>query len=133
MAVLVTDTHPLWWYATGQPRKLSPRALRAFQMADRDRALIYVPAVVLWEISLLLKLGRLRVETPFDQWMEMLLAKRGFDLAHLEPSVIAAALGLGAIQDPFDAAVVATALTLDLPLITKDERITRAGVIDIVW
>ena len=133
MAVFVTDTHPLWWYATGQFRRLSPRGLRAFQMADEARARIYIPAVALWEISLLLKIGRLRVEQPFSSWMELLLAKRGFDLAPLEPSVIAAALGLGAIADPFDAAVVATALTRDLPLITKDERITRARVVDTVW
>jgi PIN domain nuclease of toxin-antitoxin system len=133
MAVFVTDTHPLWWYATGQLRKLSPRAMRAFQMADQDRGLIYVPAVVLWEISLLLKLGRLRVEQPFRVWMELLLAKRGFDLAPLDPSVIAASLDLGAIADPFDAAVVATALTRDLPLITRDERITRARVVDTFW
>jgi len=133
MAVFVTDTHPLWWYATGQFRRLSPRGLRAFQMADEDRGLIYVPAVVLWEISLLIKLGRLRLEQSFSLWMELLLAKRGFDLAHLEPSVIAAALGLGVIVDPFDAAVVGTALTKELPLITKDERITRARVVDTVW
>jgi len=133
MAVFVTDTHPLWWYATGQLRRLSPRALRAFQRADEDRGLIYVPAVVLWEISLLLKLGRLRVEQPFNTWMELLLAKRGFDLAPLEPAVIAGTLGLGAIADPFDAAVVATALARDLPLITKDEQITRARVVDTVW
>lgn len=133
MAVFVTDTHPLWWYATGQPRRLSPRALRAFQMADEGRGLIYIPAVVLWEISLLLKTGRIRVEQPFSIWMDLLLAQRGFDLAPLEPSVIAAALGLGPIADPFDAAIVATALARELPLITKDERITRARVVDTVW
>ena len=133
MAIFVTDTHPLWWYATGQLRRLSPRALRAFQMADEDRGLIYIPAVVLWEISLLLKIGRLRVDQPFSSWMDLLLAQRGFDLAPLEPSVIAAALGLGDIADPFDAAIMATALARDLPLITKDERITRARIVDIFW
>jgi PIN domain nuclease of toxin-antitoxin system len=133
MAVFVTDTHPLWWYATGQFRRLSRSGLRAFQMADQDRALIYVPAVVLWEIALLLKLGRVRVEEPFSLWMELVLAKRGFDLAPLDPPVIAAALGLGAIADPFDAAVVATALTRDLPLVTKDERIIRTRIVDTVW
>ena len=40
----VTDTHPLVWYAAGKHRKLSRKALRVFNAAARDEALIYVPA-----------------------------------------------------------------------------------------
>ena len=64
--------------------------------------------------------------------MDRLLSKRGFALAPLEPSVISAAQVIR-LADPFDTAIAATALAMDLPLITKDQRITEAGIIDVVW
>lgn len=57
MSLYVTDTHPLVWYATGEHRQLSRKALRAFNAASQEEALIYVPAFVLWEIAVLLKVG----------------------------------------------------------------------------
>lgn len=133
MAVQVTDTHPLLWYASGQHRKLSPRALRSFEAADQDRGLIYVPAVALWETTLLAKRGRIALQSPFREWAERLFHKRGFDIAPLKVSVIDATLALRFNDDPFDAAIVATALSLELPLITADDAIRRANVVETVW
>lgn len=133
MAIQVTDTHPLLWYASGHHRKLSPRALRLFEAADRDRGLIYVPAVALWETALLTRRGRIALQDPFREWAERLFRKRGFDLASLDVSVIEAALALRFTDDPFDGAIAATALTLELPLITADGPIQRANVVETVW
>jgi len=46
VSAYVTDTHPLVWYAAGKHRKLSRKALRVFNAAARDEALVYVPAFV---------------------------------------------------------------------------------------
>jgi PIN domain nuclease of toxin-antitoxin system len=35
--------------------------------------------------------------------------------------------------DPFDEVIVATALTLGLPLITKDVAITDSQLIEVIW
>jgi len=51
MSVYVTDTHSLVWYFTQQRKKLSRRALTAFEQAEDSEAFIYIPAVALWEIS----------------------------------------------------------------------------------
>lgn len=59
MSVYVTDTHPLVWYATNTHRHLSRKARQAFEAAARAEALIYVPVFVLWEIAMLLKVGRI--------------------------------------------------------------------------
>ena len=133
MAVQVTDTHPLLWYTSGHHRKLSPRALRLFEAADEDRGLIYVPAVALWETALLARRGRIALRNPFREWAERLFHKRGFDLAPLDVSVIEAAGALHFTQDPFDGAIVATALTRELPLITADGPIQRANVVETIW
>jgi PIN domain nuclease of toxin-antitoxin system len=133
MAVYVTDTHPLIWYATGKHKKLSKRVLRAFDRAWNDQALIYVPAVVLWEISLLLKAGVIKLADPFDRWAAALTSRRGFALAPLGIEVIAETINLTFNDDPFDGAIVATARIMDLSLITRDEDITDSKVVAVEW
>jgi PIN domain nuclease of toxin-antitoxin system len=57
----------------------------------------------------------IRVE-PFDQRM----------WPHFE----AVSLTLG---DPFDSAIVATALALDLPLVSSDGAVAVAGAVPVIW
>ena len=66
MALYVTDTHPVVWFVTGQRRKLSKTALRIFEDANRQHALVYVPAAVFWEISILLRVGRVSLPQPLE-------------------------------------------------------------------
>ncbi|HEY2931672.1 MAG TPA: type II toxin-antitoxin system VapC family toxin [Acidobacteriota bacterium] len=132
MTLHVTDTHPLLWYAAGQHQKLSRTALRLFKNAENNRGLIYVPVVVLWEVALLIKKRRFELLQPFSLWSGMLLAQPGFELALLEPEAISQAMQFH-LRDLFDAAIVATARIKDLPLITKDQHITEAKIIEIAW
>jgi PIN domain nuclease of toxin-antitoxin system len=95
--------------------------------------LIVIPSPVLWEISILVQHGRIKLREPFHHWAAALIAKRGIDLAELDLDVIAEAHRLTFHGDPFDRTIVATAKLMDLPLITKDESIVEANVVDIVW
>jgi len=133
MALYVTDTHPLVWFARGAHARLSRRALRVFEAAMRDEALVYVPTPALWEIGILNKIGQIDLREPFNRWAERLLARRGFDLAMQDAGVISQSLAYGFTDDIFDAAITATASVLDLPLITSDTVITGAKVVDILW
>ena len=132
MSLYVTDTHPLVWYLSGQRRKLSKKALRIFQDATDQLALVYVPIVVVWEVAILLKAGRIQFRETFEQWTS-LLERLGFDFVHLEMEVLHEARHLLFTKDPFDATIVATARVKDLPLITKDEAIIEAGVVEVTW
>jgi PIN domain nuclease of toxin-antitoxin system len=133
MPLYVSDTHPLLWYASGARAKLSKRALRIFEDASGAEALIYIPAIALWEASIVLKGGRVPLHEPFEDWASALLSQPGFDLAPLDLEVIADAAALGFTNDPFDAAIVATARVKGLPLITKDSAISESGLVDIAW
>lgn len=133
MPVYVTDTHPLLWYASGAHHKLSRRALRVFKEASEAQVLVYVPAAALWEASIVIREGRVPLREPFAHWGSALLRQAGFDLAPLDLDVIVEASYLSFDNDPFDATIVATARLKDLPLITKDQAITEAGIVDIAW
>ena len=88
MSVYVTDTH-LGWYATGKHRQLSPKVRRAFHAASSAEALIYVPVFALWEIAMLLKVGRIALQEPYGDWAEHLLAQPGFALAAVDGRMLA--------------------------------------------
>ena len=88
MAVYVTDTHPLIWYTAGKHSKLSRRVVQIFDAAFAERALVVLPSPVLWEISLLVQHGQIRMRESFAQWAGALTARRGIDLAALDVDVI---------------------------------------------
>jgi PIN domain nuclease of toxin-antitoxin system len=132
MSVYVTDTHPLVWYATGKHRQLSRKTLRAFDAAINQEALIYVPAFVLLEVAMLLKIGRIALEESYRDWAEHLMAKRGFDLGEFSVEVATEAFYYP-FADPFDGAIAATAKVMDLPLITKDLEIVESRLVEIYW
>ena len=70
---------------------------------------------------------------PLEQWTAALFAQPGFDCALLGLEVILEASRLDFNDDPFDAAIAAVARLRNLPLITRDEQITQAGVVEIAW
>ena len=102
MAVYVTDTHPLIWYTAGKHSNLSPRVRKIFDAAFANRALIVIPSPVLWEISILVEHGRIKLRESFQHWAAALVARRGVDQAALDLDVIAEAHRLTFNGDPFD-------------------------------
>lgn len=133
MSIYVTDTHPLIWYAANQKAKLSKKALRIFEKAWANQALIYVPTPALWEIALLIKAGQIRLPQPFAQWAAALGSQYGFEIALLDAAALEMTLNVRINGDPFDELIVATALRLDLPLITKDAAITDSQLVEVIW
>jgi PIN domain nuclease of toxin-antitoxin system len=132
VSLYVTDTHPLIWYATGKHSQLSRKALRAFNAATREEALIYVPPFVMSEIAMLIKVGRVKLQEQYAVWAENLIAQRGYDLAGFSIEVATEAYYFP-FPDPFDGVIAATAKVMDLPLITKDWEIGEPQLAEIYW
>lgn len=65
MSVYVTDTHPLIWFTLGKKQNLSKKVLTVFEEAEIGKKFIYVPAIVLWEIALLERGGKIRLNGGF--------------------------------------------------------------------
>lgn len=133
MSVFVTDTHALIWYTLNKHSKLSRAALAAFEKTKTSETLVQIPAVVLYEIAVLERDNKIKLNDGFSRWSEKLLDDNGFILAALEPQIIARAVSYNFNNDPFDKIIVATAAQLSFPLITKDEAITNSNLIDICW
>ena len=132
MTQFVTDTHPLIWYSQSLPKKLGRRARRAFEKAEAGQAVVYVPTMVLVESLELVRSGLVNLTLLPDDWIAALFDTGGFVEADLTTDVILAAHELYAIPERADRLIAATARSLGLPLITRDQTIAAAGV-DVVW
>lgn len=131
-SLLVTDTHPLVWYITA-PNKLPPKVKRAFDAAVEGRSAIFIPAVVLWEMSLLLKAGQIRLTAPIDEYVQEHFFANAISVLDIETADILRAHSLNFSRDPFDVLIVAMTLRIDCPLITGDGLLHDKKPCDLFW
>jgi PIN domain nuclease of toxin-antitoxin system len=129
----VADTHALVFFATGQLRRMSPRCRHIFRRAEEQRDLVHVPAVCFFEVALLLERGRIRSHIDFEEWHDLVAAHRGLPIERLVWDDVREARGLATLVDPFDRLIAGTALRLDVPLLTNDERIRNSGLVRTIW
>jgi PIN domain nuclease of toxin-antitoxin system len=125
---LLLDTHIVLWLDSGAER------LRRGTHALIDRCwtgggTLYISSITAWEISLLADTGRIALDVPVVDWLERFMARPGLETAPLSWRAVAGAYGWPALEhrDPADRLLIATAIELNCPLVTYDERITAFG------
>lgn len=128
----VTDTHALLFHAAGGS-KLGPHARSLFAAAEERNAIIYVPIVVIWEVTLLARAVRVNLHRPVRSFFDDLFSNPSYQTHAMDAPQIFEAGELRAVRDPFDALICAAARDLDLPLITRDAAITESGQVKTVW
>ena len=128
----VTDTHPLLFHAAGSGR-LGPRAARQFERCEARDAIVYVPMAVIWETCLLARVRRIDLRRSVQAFFDDLFSNPAYQPLELVPDQIFAADGLGFTRDPFDGLIVAAAVSLNLPLVTRDAAIRSSGTVKVVW
>ena len=128
----VSDTHSLIYYAQLKPARLGKKARRLFLNAEDGKTVIYVPAVVLWEVWTRVQDGDFVLPMRFDHWCRELDASPGFAVAPMGWQVIDESRRFP-FKDPFDCLISGTAAYLGMPLITKDREISGSGLVETVW
>lgn len=129
----VTDTHALVWYLEDSP-KLGQAASGVFDACDAGESLIFIPTICLVEIIFLQEKGRISADLLARLTLELGAESSGLRLAALTFEVANAVTRVPRVQVPElpDRIIAATALALELPLITRDEKI-RASKIKTIW
>lgn len=132
--LLVTDTHPLVFFFCGEKRRLGRKALQAFTEAVSSTSTsIFVPTPVIWELSLLEESGKITIDRPFADWIDRLFQYSAINPIAFDLETVKIFHRVSYHDDPFDRAIVATALQLDLPLITNDSQMHKHRPCEIVW
>lgn len=128
----VTDTHALLFHAAGTGL-LGRRAAAHFDACERQQALVHVPMAVVWEVSLLARVGRINLRRPVREFFGELFTNPAYHPYELTPDQIYLADDLRFTRDPFDGLVCAAARSLSLPLLTRDADIRGSGAVRVLW
>lgn len=131
----VTDTHPLVWYASGQFPKLPSRIKKLFDAAKAGNGTyIWVPQIVLWELSILLrKTSRISIRISLQELVRNKFYSQNISVIDVDNEDIMHAHAMTFTSDPFDALVVAIAQRLKVPLITGDQEIHDSKQCEVCW
>jgi PIN domain nuclease of toxin-antitoxin system len=135
MASIVADTHALIWYIM-HSEKLSPKALSALrQAANHEDSSIYLSAISIVEIGYLVEKYRL----PELVWTRPNEAINDNDTGIIvvpvdsEIGFAIRRIDRASVPDMPDRIIAATALHLNLPLISRDEKILKLTEIETIW
>jgi len=85
------------------------------------------------EVLEAIRLGALRTAGPVTQWLDGLFSTGAFQFTALSREVIEAGERLYGIPERGDRLIAATALALELPLISRDPEIAGVAGVDVIW
>jgi PIN domain nuclease of toxin-antitoxin system len=126
--VLVLDTHAVVWWAA-EPKRLGRAASQRIATAER----LGIPAIVFWEVALLVRKGRLDLGMSVSDWSRALQAVPRIDALVLTPEIAVKADELDMHPDPADRFIVATALQWRCPVVSKDRLLRKLTFVETVW
>ncbi|HYO16416.1 MAG TPA: type II toxin-antitoxin system VapC family toxin [Thermoanaerobaculia bacterium] len=128
--MILLDTHTwVWWFA--QPNQLSAAAVEAIGDADE----VGVSPISCWEVAMLSRKGRLKLDRDTLVWVQDALSETTFTVLPITPPVatLAGTLGSEFHGDPADRLIVATACMLGATIVTKDRRIRSYPMVNTLW
>jgi PIN domain nuclease of toxin-antitoxin system len=129
MTAPLLDTHAwLWWMDRSE--RLGPHTLSALDALDAENR-PYLSDISLWEVAMLVDLGRIELRLPLQLWLDTAAHPRSVRVVPITPAIAAATAGLPATfhRDPADRLIVGTCRAMGLPIVTHDQRITRARLV----
>ena len=131
--MIVLDTHVwVWWVSGVEP--LPPKARRLIRAAREQKA-VYLSSISVWEVAQLTARGRLQLTMDVVDWVAKSEALPFIHFIPVDNVIAIKSVQLpGTLhQDPADRMIIATALTLGFPLVTRDEKIARYPHVRTIW
>jgi PIN domain nuclease of toxin-antitoxin system len=120
------DTHAIIWYfedSAELPKRIT-------EIIDNPDIGICICSVSLWEIAIKINLGKLKLNFPLDDLLDV-IRTRDFVVLQIENEYLQKLSELPFLhKDPFDRMLIASALVENLTIITIDECIQKY---DVLW
>ncbi len=131
--MILLDTHVWVWLAV-EPKRLSRRATTAIRKAAESGG-ISIASISLWELAMLFAHGRLRAPGTVETSVRSVVEKTGVIIHEITPEIAALSTMFPKSypQDSADRLIGATARSLGLSLVTKDQRILDSELLKSIW
>ncbi len=130
---VVADSHAVVWYVQGSKR-LSDRAAEVLAEAEAERALEVSVAtfIDLWYVS---QTTEAVSAVQLATLKQRLVSSQAVTVEPVTVDVADATMDIPrtALADPWDRLIVATAIALQVPLVTRDSEIRSSGLVETIW
>ena len=127
------DTHTWVWFVSN-PELLSKASRKAIDAAIMKKA-IFISSISAWEVAQLAVKERLELTIPIDDWIAQSERLPFFQFLPVDNSIAIKSVNLPDPfhKDPADRIIVATAITIGAPVITKDEKLLKYPHVETIW
>lgn len=126
----VADTHALIWWFIESP-KISPFAAGIFEQCERGDSVIIIPTIVIAEALSIF--DKRRVSFDFKKLFRKIHGGDNYKLVALDYTILQRMVVLRDIPELHDKIIAATALSLKLPIITKDRFLHGISYLETIW
>ena len=119
--MIILDTHIwIWWVDNNSRLTVQHRNW----IAEHQASGLGVSIFSCWEMAKLVEKHRIGLSVPLEEWFNSALAYPGVQLLDLTLPIVMQSTQLpGFHNDPADQIIVATAIVLDCPILTVDQKI----------
>lgn len=131
---ILLDTHVWIWWVSGLLDELSKKAIDAIDSATKNKT-IHLSSISAWEVALLVERQRLTLNMDVEDWISKTEALPFVQIIPVNNAIAVRSVRLPGNfhKDPADRIIVATALRLGLPLVTRDDAIQSYPYIKTIW
>jgi len=131
--MIVLDTHAWIWF-TSKPEALSKKAQKAVDAAVKEKNVL-VSSISVWEVALLVNKKRLKLSMDVTDWIAKSESLPFIQFIPVSNSIAVKSVNLPQPlhPDPADRIIIATALSIGAPLVTKDKKISDYAPIKTIW
>jgi len=131
--MIVLDTHAWIWFAS-KPKILSKKAKKAVDAAVKEKN-VFVSSISVWEAALLVKKNRLKLSMDITDWIAKSENLPFIQFIPVSNSIAVKSVNLPQPlhQDPADRIIIATALSIGAPIVTKDKKISDYAHVRTIW
>ena len=131
--MIVLDTHAWIWF-TSKPEALSKKAQKSLAAAVKEKNVL-VSSISVWEVALLVNKKRLKLSMDVTDWIAKSESLPFIQFIPVSNSIEVKSVNLPQPlhPDPADRIIIATALSLGAPLVTKDKKISAYAHVKTIW
>ena len=129
--MIVLDTCVIIWDAL-DASKLTAKAEKAI---EQNAGELVICDISIWEIAMLIKRKRLVIDLDTSGFINLLLQSRNFRIQEITPEIAELSVNftLELNNDPADRLIAATSILLSAPIVTADQNLREATVIETIW
>ncbi len=131
--MILPDTHA-WIWLISNPELLSDKTSKVIHNAIKNKPLA-VSSISAWELALLVAKKRLELTMTVEEWITKSEKLTFLNFIPVDNRIAVASVNLPQPlhNDPADRIIIATAMSLNAILITKDDKILEYPYVKAVW